>query len=1039
MISSRLRHLLLSVPLASGLTPLGAAQTFKLEEGFEDLAGTPQSAMGPPELIARGWSFSNQSEPAEGPAWQSGLFAGFAHSGVGSLSANSWATDWLGGELSTWAVLPSVTGQAAGDLLSAWILGSSTDALDVSCDVMYSPGGGTNTGSSPTDVGDFSVRLLSTRVPMVPGEFAYAPIQASLPGAGRIALRFHAPWAFGQIGGPAASVYIDDLTIGDAPPDPCGLRLPAAGETVRWTLAGSPYTICQDLVLVEGGTLEVDPGVTIVVETGRNLEVRGTLRALGSAARRVSLLGDDTSGFLVEGGSVELAFADVDLGVYVQERGRLVARDANFGMDGRVGPRGPSTFMRFERVDFAAELYEFGGTTVFEDVSFSDPEALVEVRGFWRMEGDGIDSVAALQFSASMQDRAIERVQVTGVPGPALVLESFETETEFHLDPSNTLLGNDYPVWTRSVGLTHDSVVPAAGNAQNAILGVERTFGLYRSRLRMPDLGVPYHFLERGQATGDILIEPGAVLRFGPLGGFSVGGDFGTDACLRGLPGRPLRFERLDPNAEWFSLATGPGWHVFEHLEIDGAGIGVVANEARLFLRDSRIENCSIGLRPAAQGSALGSGLEFRGNDIGVHNDVSNPSGSVGSGIRLDGFERPNVFENNALAAKNMATPLGNFWPFHVAGNYWDDPSGPTNPIYHPPGQGQPFEGDILFEPFLTTPPDLSDERPVVRLVTRLHPIVHPGEKIFLEWEASDDGALTRFDVRGLDPGATTGEFLNLIPGLAPERRRVEFVVPHIGSQLVTHLPFRIVATDDAGQEGFEQFWLVIPAHEPAGDVRFHTQLGEFRGGERIDVCYDAIDLESDFPRIWIETAADDRMAQGPNGHPGADECAFSPLNVPYASTDRARIALRAKGNSNNEEWYFSDYFTIRPDPSLGDDAPEIELLAPSHGTSFFGAGAIQIVWSADDDKGLRGFRIQASSNGGHTFHTIADELAASARSFVWDLPPSTGVDDLRLRVVAIDTMLQNSSDGDERILHVLPRGRVDGDPTQGGPPTAPR
>jgi hypothetical protein len=331
----------------------------------------------------------------------------------------------------------------------------------------------------------------------------------------------------------------------------------------------------------------------------------------------------------------------------------------------------------------------------------------------------------------------------------------------------------------------------------------------------------------------------------------------------------------------------------------------------------------------------------------------------------------------------------------------------------------------VDFQPFLTAAPDLSDERPVVRLKTRLHPAVLPGEKVFLEWEASDDGTIVEIDVQMLspdidDPYQTYVDVVSDLPGTA---RRCELVIPAVGLHPYERFPFRIVARDDAGNVGFEQFQVTIPHQEPSATVVFHTVLGEIRGGEDVTICYDALGLNNS-PRFWVETAADDRFAMSAAGNSGLNVCSFSPVRMPYASTDRARIAIRATNNCNRDEWYFSDWFTIRPDPRIGDAPPTVQMTYPTTGQSFPGGGVLPIAWSADDDQGLREFRIQASFNGGYSYHTIAASLPPSARSFEWPLPPSTGVDDLRVRVVAVDTLLQNSSDGDDRVLRVHALGR---------------
>jgi hypothetical protein len=128
-------------------------------------------------------------------------------------------------------------------------------------------------------------------------------------------------------------------------------------------------------------------------------------------------------------------------------------------------------------------------------------------------------------------------------------------------------------------------------------------------------------------------------------------------------------------------------------------------------------------------------------------------------------------------------------------------------------------------------------------------------------------------------------------------------------------------------------------------------------------------------------------------------------------STDTARIALRYNsGAGGRDRWEFTPYFTIRPDPAIGDAPPAIALQLPLPGQSFPGASVVPISWTASDDESLRSFEIQASFDAGRTWHTVAANLPATARSFSWRLPPSTGIPDSRIRVLARDLRFQSTS-----------------------------
>jgi hypothetical protein len=138
----------------------------------------------------------------------------------------------------------------------------------------------------------------------------------------------------------------------------------------------------------------------------------------------------------------------------------------------------------------------------------------------------------------------------------------------------------------------------------------------------------------------------------------------------------------------------------------------------------------------------------------------------------------------------------------------------------------------------------------------------------------------------------------------------------------------------------------------------------------------------------------------------------------PAVSTDTARLAIRARNNSNDIKWFFAPgYFSIRHDPRLNFVPPAVELLTPAAGESFAAGAVVPVSWTATDDEALYSFDVQASFDGGRTWHIIARDLPAEARSYNWQLPVSVGIDNVRVRVIARDIRFQNNSSGAERTI----------------------
>ena len=76
-----------------------------------------------------------------------------------------------------------------------------------------------------------------------------------------------------------------------APAGTCNLPpIPAPGQTVTWTLAGSPYEICQNITIPSTSTVIVEAGVHINFDPDMQVVVLGTMRTSGTgrAAHRAT-------------------------------------------------------------------------------------------------------------------------------------------------------------------------------------------------------------------------------------------------------------------------------------------------------------------------------------------------------------------------------------------------------------------------------------------------------------------------------------------------------------------------------------------------------------------------------------------------------------------------------------------------------------------------------------------------------------------------------------------------------------------------------
>ncbi|MEQ8768471.1 MAG: hypothetical protein RL885_31490 [Planctomycetota bacterium] len=980
----------LSTLLAAMLaTPMATAQV-DFRESFENVGPADPAGEGPQNLIAAGWLFRNQSDQESGPAWYDGTqFGGTPFEGNGYLEASSQATDWFGGAMSTWAILPDLPGLQAGDIFSLWVYSGGSTFADTHIEIRLSPSGQTSTGQNATDVGDFTQLLFSAELPI--SEAGYRQIVIPLPRSGRLAFRYRSPYimtAFGR----GAILSVDALTVGPAPGPPCGVPIPLPGQIARWTVADSPYTICQDLTIPEGGRVIVEPGVTVTFGTDNELHVEGELFALGIPGQPIIFNGVSSSqtGIVTTGetwieeallsvphrfsagqGNLQLRRALVPAGGLVEGYGRLaVIEDCLFRGGLLGGTFGLAASLRVARCDLSQ-----GSPAILQGLVYLDQVTL---------EGAPL----VIERENVSQPTFVNRVSVTNyTSGAGLRVRG----ANYLLGPAVTTQGNLYPleIFLTGGGLLEGSQLPKTGNQNNEILAGELLPGAGRY---WADTGVPYVVSgfpdNRG---GSLRIGPGAEVLFQP----NAGAFFVTDGAqlfLDGTRENPVRLGAKQPGLPWFGLKLVDNFRamarnaVFEHAQI-----ALQSDGGRMRLEDSIFQNCEIGTFSVTGGLVRARHTQFLGNDVGM---TTTSTGRIDG----NGTLAANRFVGNGIAVDNHGPSAD------LDQNWWNSPTGPTSPN-NPGGTGDPVDGlpASSFTPFRTSDPSFADEAPRVEL----EPIfftAQVGDKILLRWSAEDDSSIAAQRIEFAPYGFT----FQTIASLGPLDRSFEFIAPIIPpSSLSTNSSaIRIVVTDDSGQDWWSERRLWIPYQEDWTSIeRTIAPIAPVVDpAARLEVCWSPSGTADAFLLFENE---DLTSAAG-----GSSDCLPIGARMPWMSTDRARVALRVTfGAGGRESWYFSNYFAVRPDERYGDAPPKIELVSPRPGEKFVGGGTIPVAWEASDDEGLRSFRIQASYDGGRTWHSVARDIPSFQRFFEWKLPASSGIADVRVRVAAVDRRFQTSSD----------------------------
>src|SRR5215211_147925 len=828
-----------------------------------------------------------------------------------------------------------------------------------------------------------------------------------------------------------------------SPAGSCNLPpIPAPGQSVTWTLANSPYEICQNITIPSTSTVIVEAGVQITFDPDMQVIVLGTMQLQGQAGQHIVLQAPAVFPPIIDidGGVFDASFSDFTGQVRVENGANVALADSRFLTSNGVlwAQELPTTrpFIRVERCTFdpSSSATISDAITVLKDNVFSGATCFL-LRGFADVTATNTFTNAnfSLNRQESVQPFYIDGVQASNSTIAGLVLSG----GNYSVGIDTVLQNNPYPVALEG-GLLPDSAIPLTGNTINAI---NVGNGGFAGRGRWSQIALPYRLTQPTTdfPGGDLTIDPGviveatdpdAALRFRST----------RHSVLKGLPDTPIIFRGLNGQS-WVGLLFATNATTgcrLEYCTIENAEFGVISTDNWLYVDSCQFTNNTVGANMNTFGSITFAKTRFITNSSGVSLDA------LGSPFLNSPFT-PNSFEGNGAGIDAFDAAAS----ADARNSWWNDPTGPTTPR-NPGGQGDPIIGpgepNVQFEPFLTSPPDFNNTPPVTRMIgpglTQLYAspdhqipdfLLDQGTKYIVNWTAEDDDAIVSQRIDFSPDGHFPDRFNTLVSNIPASARSWEITIPNPGFAGSNQPQFlRVVTTDANGQEGFDEAPVLVPSGNITGTLTITTDLSgqTFTAGEPIpDLDWTgSVNAGTITPVMVLESDGAGVQGLDLGGH------GIFTQDFPFVSTDRARLALQVRSNSNDVKWFFAEgYFSIRHDSRLGFEPPVVDLKSPVGGESFPGGSIVPISWTATASEVLRSFDIQASYDSGRTWHLIVRDLPDTVINYDWQLPPSSGIADVRVRVIARDVRFQDSSSTSDP-FSITPSGPT---PTPTPTPTA--
>ncbi|HZW06169.1 MAG TPA: Ig-like domain-containing protein, partial [Phycisphaerales bacterium] len=815
-------------------------------------------------------------------------------------------------------------------------------------------------------------------------------------------------------------------TLNGGTPD-CTILAADPPSTVRWNPSNGPHHVEDVYEVPAGDTLILEPGTVVTLGPQARFRVSGTLLSQGTAAQRVSIQAQaNTSQLFTAGGSIEAVFTDFNtqLGANVggfnnsgMEPGTAVFTDCTFGEYAWFHLY--TSFVEMERCTFtttygpiissSARLKDVTSNQTIQlhsGIYVLDNVTVQGAQGPSELDGAGFNIQAGIQGAWIKGIRALNN-RWAGLynAGGNMLIDG----------PGNVLQGNAVALELGG-GLLAGSVLPPTGNTVNGVISVgyatRPQFGAAsQSPIFWDDIGLPYYVGDNWTVVPSgttLTLRRGVSVRLG------FDAQLATDVFgllfVEGRPGAPVTLSAIDPARPWHSLAYGlPGCRITD-CDLSGSQRGAATFlGVHVDMLNSRIHHNEHG---AVRGVRARKTVFEHNTAAGVSN-----TGSTLQSATPDawGGTNPNIFRNNLVGVADYFH--GAYGQINAEHNWWNSPTGPTATT-NPGGAGDAALGFVDFTPFRTEPPDESDHPPVVELAPVDY--VEPLKKVTLHWTASDDRRIVRQRV-AYRLGTDGDRGFTVVQELPAHQRAYEWTPPEVGfNNIGPDTYIRIIATDDAGQDGYSQIRAFIPDQVRPGFVDVTTTSGHepfagrtFRPQQILPVAFsfgnfDEFTNGAGGPDVFLELLNDGVVkfvsATYQAGEP------LSEIRIPGVSTDQARLVMIKAGTYNRAKIFFSDTFAIRPDQRLGDAPPTVAITAPAPGSVLAGGSTVPVSWTAADDDFVRSARVHVSYDAGRTWVRVAEGLPGPTGTFNLTVAPGTGYEDVRIRVIAVDSRFQNSS-----------------------------